>query len=212
LAGETLRVGYVLKRYPRYSETFIVNEILAHEKAGLDVEIFALHHPNETALPGPSSEVRAAVSYLGPPNYPEPLSAHDFWVALRDASDHLPDVWAFLPEARPERARHVYQALLLAVQARAKKLSLLHAHFATSATNVARLAARFAGLPFTFTCHAKDIFHESVRADDLRQKLSDAAAAVTVSDYNVEHLRRTLGPAADRVRRIYNGLDLSEFS
>ena len=27
------RVGYVVKRYPRYSETFIVNEILAHEAA-----------------------------------------------------------------------------------------------------------------------------------------------------------------------------------
>ena len=43
---DTPRVGYVLKRYPRFSETFIVNEILAHEAAGLDVEIFSLRpHP-----------------------------------------------------------------------------------------------------------------------------------------------------------------------
>jgi colanic acid/amylovoran biosynthesis glycosyltransferase len=37
-----MRIGYVLKRYPRYSETFIVNEILAHEQAGVEVVIFAL--------------------------------------------------------------------------------------------------------------------------------------------------------------------------
>ncbi|MFP1527024.1 hypothetical protein ACLB1R_00930 [Escherichia coli] len=35
-------VGYVVKRYPRFSETFIVNEILAHERAGMKLDIFAL--------------------------------------------------------------------------------------------------------------------------------------------------------------------------
>ncbi|MFQ5596107.1 MAG: colanic acid biosynthesis glycosyltransferase WcaL, partial [Anaerolineae bacterium] len=40
-----IRVGYVLKMYPRFSETFIVNEILAHEAAGLDLEIFSLRPP-----------------------------------------------------------------------------------------------------------------------------------------------------------------------
>ena len=47
LLQERARVGYVVKRYPRYSETFIVNEILAHEAAGLDIEIFSLRPPND---------------------------------------------------------------------------------------------------------------------------------------------------------------------
>jgi glycosyltransferase involved in cell wall biosynthesis len=214
---ETPRVGYVLKRYPRYSETFIVNEILAHESAGVEVEIFALGCPNEPALAGPGSRVRANVSYLVPPDTDskswaeKTLTAHDFWLALREAARLRPEVWDVLPEARLERSRHVYQALLLAMEARSRGVSHLHAHFATSATTVARLAAAFAGLPFTFTCHAKDIFHESVRADDLERKFSAAAAAVTVSDFNVEYLRSTIGPVADGLRRIYNGLDLSEF-
>gem|GEM_PF-6769438 len=38
------RIGYVVKRYPRHSETFIVNEILAHERADLSIDIFALAH------------------------------------------------------------------------------------------------------------------------------------------------------------------------
>jgi glycosyltransferase involved in cell wall biosynthesis len=45
---------------------------------------------------------------------------------------------------------------------------------------------------------------------DLRRKLRDAAAVVTVSDYNLEHLRGRFGADAGRVRRIYNGLDLHD--
>ena len=216
MPGETPRVGYVLKRYPRYSETFIVNEILAHERAGVDVEIFALGRPSEPVL-GPTAGVRAPVTYLLPPDTASKtgdertLTAHEFWLVLREAARIRPEVWELLPEARLERSRHVYQALRLATEALSGGVSHLHAHFATSATTVARLAAAFAGLPFTFTCHAKDIFHDSVRADDLERKLSAASAAVTVSDFNVEYLQRTVGPVAERVRRIYNGLDLSEF-
>ncbi|MGH9883824.1 MAG: hypothetical protein ACRD6N_20560, partial [Pyrinomonadaceae bacterium] len=58
------RVGYVLKRYPRYSETFIVNEILAHERAGLSVDIFALRPPNDTHFQDAISRVDASVTYL----------------------------------------------------------------------------------------------------------------------------------------------------
>lgn len=216
MLGETPRVGYVLKRYPRYSETFIVNEILAHERAGVEVEIFALGRPSEPVL-GPTARVRAPVTYLLPPETDSKsgeertLTAHEFWLVLREAARIRPEVWELLPEARLERSRHVYQALRLATQALSGGVSHLHAHFATSATTVARLAATFAGLPYTFTCHAKDIFHESVQADDLKRKFSAAAAAVTVSDFNVEYLRHTVGPVAQRVRRIYNGLDLSEF-
>ncbi len=216
MRGEAPRVGYVLKRYPRYSETFIVNEILAHERAGVEVEIFALGRPSEPVL-GPTARVRASVTYLLPPDSDSKpgdertLTAHEFWLALREAARLRPEVWEILPEARLERSRHVYQALRLATEARSRGVSHLHAHFATSATSVAALAAAFAGLSFTFTCHAKDIFHESVRADDLERKFSAASASVTVSDFNVEYLRSTLGPVTGGLRRIYNGLDLSDF-
>jgi glycosyltransferase involved in cell wall biosynthesis len=76
---------------------------------------------------------------------------------------------------------------------------------------VARLAARFAGLPYTFTAHAKDIFHADVRPQDLGRKLGEAAAVVTVSDYNRDYLRAAHGAVADRVERIYNGLELDRF-
>ncbi|MEE8155581.1 MAG: glycosyltransferase family 4 protein, partial [Phycisphaerales bacterium] len=85
-------------------------------------------------------------------------------------------------------------------------------HFGTSAASVSRLAGRITGIPYSFTAHAKDIFHQDIDHSRLRLRLRDAAAVVTVSDFNVAHLRRCFGDDACGVRRIYNGLDLDEFS
>jgi glycosyltransferase involved in cell wall biosynthesis len=201
------RIGYVLKRYPRYSETFVVNEILAHEAAGLEIEIFALRPPCDSHFQSIIARVRAPVHYLPTAG----LKAVGFWHALEKAGEVFPNIWPALGAARGHDVGEVHQAVRLARKAREKGIRHLHAHFATSATSVARLAAGFAGLPYTFTAHAKDIFHEEVRPEDLRRKLSDAAGVVTVSDYNLNHLRGRYGPAAARVQRIYNGLDLGVF-
>jgi len=204
--AEASRVAYVLKQYPRYSETFIVNEILAHEAAGLNVEIYSLRSPTDGHFQDRIAQVRAPVNYL-----PEGGKANDFWRAVEQAAEVLPNVWSDLELARGAEAREVFQALLLARDVRRKGIAHLHAHFASVATTVARLASQFAGLPYTFTAHAKDIFHEQVQAADLRQKLRDAAGVVTVSDFNGTYLRTAFGDAAANVRRIYNGLDLDQF-
>jgi colanic acid/amylovoran biosynthesis glycosyltransferase len=200
-------VAYVLKTYPRFSETFIVTEILAHEAAGQPLEIFALRPPSDTHFQNVISLVRAPVTYIDA----EPRRASDLWSMLRDAGESMPGGWAGLEAARGHEMRDVYQAILVAREARSRGVTHLHAHFASVATTVAQLAARFAGLPFTLTAHAKDIFHESVDTEQLRCKLADAKAVVTVSDYNVEYLRATYGAAASTVRRVYNGLDLEQF-
>src|SRR5260370_8533269 len=68
-----------------------------------------------------------------------------------------------------------------------------------------------AGVSYSFTARAKDIFHASVDPEDLRRKLRDAAGVVTISDYHLDYLRRTYGPLAAHVQRVYNGIDLEEF-
>src|SRR5207249_8457219 len=92
-----------------------------------------------------------------------------------------------------------------------KNIRHLHAPFASDAATLARLASHFAGVPFSFTARAKDIFHESVELEDLRSKLQAAAAVVTISDFHLNYLRATFGPLADHVQRIYNGVDLRAF-
>jgi len=202
-----LRVGYVVKRYPRYSETFIVAEIAAHEAAGLEVEIFSLLPPNDTHFQDGISRVRAPVRYLPA----QGMKATDLWAAFEDASATLPGFWGELEAARGEEALSVYEAAVLACEVRRRGIQHLHAHFATMAAAVTRLASRFAKVPYTLTAHAKDIFHQNVRPDDLRRKLEEAAAVVTVSDYNRDYLTQTYGSAAARVHRVYNGLDLEQF-
>jgi glycosyltransferase involved in cell wall biosynthesis len=206
--ARTPKVAYVVKRYPRYSETFIVNEILAHEAVGLDVEIFSLLPGSDTHFQDAISRVRAPVNYLSV----DSLRAAEFWEVIRTITPTLPGSWAALGATGAETAREICQALMLARAVRAKGVTHLHAHFGSASATVARLASRFTDVPYTFTAHAKDIFHESVQPADLRCKLADASAVVTVSDYNVAWLREHYGAAAARVRRVYNGMDFSQLT
>ncbi|MBA3328710.1 MAG: colanic acid biosynthesis glycosyltransferase WcaL, partial [Solirubrobacterales bacterium] len=64
MPSELPRVGYVLKVYPRFSETFVVNEILAHERAGANLELFALRPPTGGRFHPDIGAVAAPVSYL----------------------------------------------------------------------------------------------------------------------------------------------------
>src|SRR6056297_532440 len=202
-----LKVGYVVKRYPRFSETFVVSEILAHEAAGQEVEIFALRPVQETHFQEAIARVRAPVTRI-PDRSRTPAT---LWAQLAQAEAVFPGATA-RALATGGSADDVSQALAIALEVRARGVGHLHAHFGTLATTVARIAAAIAGIGYSFTAHAKDIYHDYGKDIGLAQKMRDAGAVVTVSDYNLAHLRRTCPDAADRVVRIYNGLDLSRFA
>jgi glycosyltransferase involved in cell wall biosynthesis len=201
------RVAYVLKRYPRFSETFVVNEILAHEAAGLSLEIFALRPTTDSHFQHAIANVRAPVTYL---RY-SGIKAETFWEELTRSTVDLPAVWSHLARARGYTAIEVYQAVQLAQQIRARRIDHMHAHFATSAAAVARLASLMTGVPYTITAHAKDIFHHSVDEQMLADKIHDAAAVVTVSDFNLQNLQQRFPESAARLHRIYNGLQLEDY-
>ena len=61
---EAPRVAFVLKGYPRLSETFIAQEIAALEERGLDIRIVSLRHPTDRARHPVHGQVRAPVLYL----------------------------------------------------------------------------------------------------------------------------------------------------
>ena len=178
-----MKVGYVLKVFPRLSQTFILGELLAHQAADRPVEIFALRRPRERQRHGVLKRLHATPEYLDLPRekpIPEP--------AL-DAS-----------------------AARLAALAAERGVGHLHAHFGNLAAEVTRRAAHLAGLGYSFTAHARDIFHESACAEDLRRKLVEAEVVVTVSDYNRRHLVSTFGLRGSKVARIYNGIDLERYT
>jgi glycosyltransferase involved in cell wall biosynthesis len=194
------RIAYVLKVYPRFSETFIVTELLAHERAGADLEIVSLRPPTGGRFHPAIGAVRAPVTYLPAAG----IKALDLWTALRA----VPGAALLLDDPDAEDPRDVHQAALLAAHVRERGIEHLHAHFASSAATVARLAARMAGVTWSVTAHAKDIFHEDVDPARLALRLADASAVVTVSAFNAAHLAKVAPAAAGRLHRVYNGLDL----
>lgn len=200
------RTGYVLKMYPRLSETFVINEILALEAAGEELDIFSLRPPVDGRFHESLADVRAPVTYL-----PDHVKPSQLWDALRHGLDVLPRLSVNLAEVLALPVTEAGSAIQLAIAVRNLGITHLHAHFASMATDVARVAAHLSGTTYSFTAHAKDIFHESVDPAALSRKLADAAAVVTISDYNLRWLQSRYGAAAGRVVRIHNGLDLDRF-
>jgi colanic acid/amylovoran biosynthesis glycosyltransferase len=202
------KVAYIVKRYPRFSETFIVNELLAHEQAGLDVEIFSLRPPVDSHFQDLISQVRAPLSYLSSGG----VKASELWEMIQLAQYQAPQLVQNLGSVANEDSLDVYCGLKLAVAASKRGITHFHAHFASSAASVARIASKLSGIPFSMTAHAKDIFHESVSHEDLEQKIADSSVTFTVSDYNLEYLHREFPQAsASKVVRLYNGMHLDQF-
>ncbi|MBL8929680.1 MAG: glycosyltransferase [Kineosporiaceae bacterium] len=185
-----LRVHYVLKRYPRTSETFIVRELLGLEQAGVQLAVDALLPPEDAPVPAGVGDVRAAVRYLPRrPRLRDPgVSRAHARLALRRPLAWARTAWR---AHRDGTWRRFVQAGLVADRARRERADHLHAHFATAAAEVARDAAALAGLTFTVTAHAKDIFHVD-NVDLLAARVRGACAVVTVSAHNLEHLRGVL--------------------
>jgi colanic acid/amylovoran biosynthesis glycosyltransferase len=200
------RVGYVAKVFPRLSETFIVSELLAQERAGLDVEVFSLRRSEDRGAHGAHARLRAPVTYVGEG---EPTLGA-LLAGLAEASP-TGDLEAMVALAGQQHPREVAQALELARHVRAREIDHLHAHFANVAATVARMAAALAGITYSVTAHAKDIFHEDVTPEHLHGVLTHASAVISVSDFNVAHLRRLFPEAAARVHRVYNGIELAHF-
>ena len=206
--GSPPRIGYVLKMYPRFSETFVVTEILALQEQGADLDIFSLRPPTDGRFHEALSRVQAPVTYLPTPGKPP-----EIWATLSDARElHRERFDACLEEILRASPADGCQALLLAGRVRERGITHLHAHFGTVSAAVARLAAKVAGITYSVTLHAKDIFHEDVDEQALTARIYDAAAVVTVSDFNERYLRARYGDAARTLVRIYNGIDLATFT
>lgn len=207
------RIAYILKMYPRFSETFIVNEILELERQGVEVRIYALMKPNDGRFHASLARVRAQVVYV--PEHPF-SQARALWgphrvMFGRDRRVYLATLRNAATRGHIGAFKRFLQAGFIAAHLARHPVDGLHAHFASSATRVANYASRLTGIPYSFTAHAKDIFHQDVNPATLRGKIRDARFVVTVSDFNRDYLRELLGEVPGEVRRLYNGVDLSLF-
>ncbi|WP_226963562.1 glycosyltransferase [Nostocoides sp. F2B08] len=207
----TPRTGYVVKVYPRFSETFVVTEVLAREAAGDDLTIFGLRPTTDARFHPELAMVRAPVVHLT-----KPTKLTDGWAGLASAQEQLPDFAERFASILPYLARidatDALQGIDLAIAARRRGIEHLHAHFASVAARVAYVASVLADITFSVTTHAKDIFHADVDADLLGEVLGAASTVVAISEYNQGFLEGQYPEVTERIRLVRNGIDVERFT
>ena len=204
------RVAFVLKGYPRLSETFIAQEIAALEQLGLQILIVSLRHPTDKHTHPIHSEIHAPLLYL--PEYlrDEPMRVLRAWWHVRRAPGYR-TAWSswwrdLLRDRTANRVRRFGQALVLAHEVPADVVRL-HAHFLHTPASVARYAATMRELPWSGSAHAKDIW--TTPRWELSEKLASCSWLVTCTGTNRDYLDGLAPPG--RVELVYHGLDLARF-
>ena len=211
-------IGFVLKRYPRLSETFILNEIRALERLGMRLSLFSLLRSEEAHLHPTLQEVRAPVHYM-PKRWLDKArvaaGAHLAVVATAPLrylhALGLAISWAARTRRPFSVGKHFVRAGFVAAHCRKQGVRHLHAHFANAPASVARLASVMCGIPYSFTTHAKDLYLSSKFA--LSRRVKHASFVLTCTQHNVDYLRSFLPPEErDKIRLVYHGIDLSAFT
>nr|WP_255647737.1 glycosyltransferase family 4 protein [Ensifer sp. IC4062] len=200
-----------MKGYPRLSETFIAQELLGLERAGHELVLVALRRPTDGKRHPVHDEIRADVHYLPEYLHEEP------WRVLRAALQLMPKA-GFWRALRPfladlvrdpsrNRFRRFGQALVLVAEWPGGA-TWLHAHFIHTPASVTNYASIIAGIPWTCSAHAKDIWTSANW--ELSGKLDRARWTVTCTRSGFEHLQ-SLTPEKSCVHLSYHGLDLDRF-
>lgn len=211
----TTKIGFILKGYPRLSETFIVNEILLLEQLGQPLHIFAMRNPGESKVHDSVRRVRAQVTYI--PDY--------FWRFLFSFIGANLRLWwkqprRYWPAFRFALGRSLRQrssstikrfaqaAYLVQKSLPGTNVAHFHAHFSHGPTTMAYFASWLTGMRYSFSAHAKDIYLQE--HDFLREKIRRAQFVVTCTEFNRAYLARVAGEDAP-VFRVYHGNDLELF-
>ena len=224
-------VAYVMNGFPRLSETFIAHEIHQLEQSGLRLRLFVVKDEAEDKVHPVVAAIRAPLVYLPKATS---LSGTTLWAWLRD---NLPGFWrahAAVASRHPLRyARTLTSALALTWRHWPRKVFVkeflqagaitdalrrdadvrhLHGHFCHGVATITWFASRLAGIPFSFTAHAKDIYQAELNPGDLlERKLGAARFVATCTCANAEVLSaRHRRPK--EVHTIYHGLDTDYFS
>lgn len=211
-------LGYVLKGYPRISETFISNEILRLEQLGFHIKIFPMRHPRENFCHESVKSIQAPIFYLPTHLFRNLLSLAIPNIALavktprRYAKALLFALKRFHRSRKTATFKHLLQAGFLVNNYLREKDSVdhLHGHFAHSPTSVTMFASKLSGVPFSFTAHAKDIY--TSKKEQLREKIELAEFVATCTQYNGDYLRSIAGETPTPIYCIYHGIDTSLFS
>ena len=206
------RIAYIVSRFPKISETFILDEILDLQRRGLEVEVFSLLKEKESKVHRDAASLLPGVQYAA-------FRSRGLWLAQLHWLSHQPSLYfrswwkalrgnlcslTFLLRALFVVPAAAYFALLL----KQRRISHVHAHWATHPALAAYIVHQLTGITYSITAHAHDIY---VNQAMLKEKLSDADFVVTISKYNADFLNRYAPDISSKVHVIHCGIDPEVF-
>jgi glycosyltransferase involved in cell wall biosynthesis len=207
------RVAYMMSRFPKLTETFILYEMLAVQAQGVTVELFPLQRERTTVMHPEAAPLVARAHY-------QPLLSGAIlraqWHYLRRKPRAYLGALRDLLRANWGSARYFVGALAFFPKAvrfaqlmEAAGIDHLHAHFASHPAAMAFVIHRLTGIPYSFTAHGSDLHRDKHM---LCQKVAEAAFVVTIARFNQEIFVAECGASArDKVRVIHCGVDTEAF-
>ncbi len=220
-----VNVAYLIRSFPRLSQTFILTEILTLEAQGAEIRILALVNPHERLVQPGLQQLRAPVTYL------DSALTSSTWrrallhlrLAVKRPRRYLRALRCVLRERREHESGYsnysAFQCLSLAMAAapllRASgdsgtRIGHLHAHFAHDPTFIASLVHLLTGISYSFTAHARDLYQIGHRP--LVRRSARATHVITCCRANRDFLLSALPESLKpRVRLIYHGVDSQFF-
>ena len=202
-------LAYVFERFPSFTQTFCVREVMELERLGVRPMLFSIHDTREEGVQHFPKELHDRVHVL--PREKELVER----VKEMKAAGAFPQSLVLTLrhwENRPDKMR-VYEGAYIGKLMADAGVRHAHSHFAGVGARACWWLRHFYAHTFSFTGHANDIFCEEPEDRDVRRDrlMGDASLVVTVSDYTAGYLRDRFPGAGQRVRRVYNGLDLLPF-
>jgi colanic acid/amylovoran biosynthesis glycosyltransferase len=196
-------LAYLFERFPAFTKTFCAREVAELYRRNYRVPVFSIRRPNdEQPVNIPLDEV--AIHYL--PDSNSPL----FKIPTRWTARRFADHWQKEVDSRDKH--RFFEAIYLGNRLKKAGIRHLHVHFAGMAARTAWWIKKLFDISYSFTGHANDIFVEKPdQRVPLKSLVAEARFVVCVSDYGVQYLKSRFPFAADKIYRVYNGINLAHF-
>ena len=207
------RVAYLMSRFPKLTETFILYEMLAVERRGVAVEVYPLQR-ERTSTMHPEAAPFVTRAHFAPFLSFGVLRAQLRFLARRPGA-YLGALFAWLG-ATLGSLRYFAGALVFfpkavwfAERMQAQGITHVHAHFASHPAAAALVIHRLTGIPYSFTAHGSDLHRDRHM---LREKVAEADFVVAISDYNRRLIVAECGErAAAKTIVLHCGVDTAVF-
>ena len=207
------KVAYIMSRFPKLTETFILFEMGSLEQQGVPVELYPLLREHTTIMHPEAGAWVARAHYQ--PFISWPILRAQLRFLLRRPRAYFGTLWAllrgtfgslnFFVGALGIFPKTVYFAQLI----EADGVQHVHAHFANHPAAAAFIIRRLTGIPYSFTAHGSDLHMDRHM---LREKVAEAAFVVPISNYNKELIIAECGEQyRDKIVVIHCGVDTQVF-